>query len=86
MSDDTDREHRTEAPGRRIQVRATGDNAAELELSALDEARPFFGDGPQLAIIPDYMAYPAASSSSPAVRDSGKRYQATVLVRTVEPS
>jgi hypothetical protein len=79
MNEDTDR--RQESPGRIVHTTAHGDNAEEIELSALDQARAFFGPDRRLAVIPDYQAYTAKPGQEP---EPGKRYTAGVRVRTVE--
>ena len=81
--DYTDRE--TRPAGREVEVFVFGDNADEIELAALDEARPFFGDTAHLTVVPAYKAMAVRPEGSLAARAGGKKYQATVIVRTIEP-
>jgi hypothetical protein len=80
--EDTSRE--TQPAGRELSVRVYGDTADEIELAALDEVRPFFGDTVRLEVVRDYKAFTVVDS---AFRDQagGKKYYARVPVRTVEP-
>ena len=80
--EDTNRE--TRPAGREVSVFVFGDTADELELAALDEARPFFGDTVQLRVVPDYTAHQVLPNGALAARAAGKRYQANMLVRTIE--
>ena len=82
MSEGTDRE--TRPAGRELSLLVFGDNADEIEFAALDEARPFFGDGVHLTVVPAYTVHSVRLSGSLAARAGGKKYQANVLVRTIE--
>lgn len=88
MREDIDRE--TQPAGRSIRVLAAGDTMQEIELAALDEARTFFGADAHLMIVPDYGAVTIADAVDsflakyPKIADSGKRWYAGVVVRTVE--
>lgn len=64
MNDDTQQGERR--LGRSIEVLAFGDNADEIELAALDEARKFFGKDIRLEVIRDYRVY----GSQPSTRTS----------------
>jgi hypothetical protein len=83
MTEYTDRE--TRSPGREVSVFVFGDTADEIELAALDEARPFFGHHAQLTVIPAYKAVTVLPNGPYAGQAAGKKYQATVTVRTIEP-
>jgi hypothetical protein len=74
----------TRPAGREVEVFVFGNTADELELAALDEARPFFGAQVRLAIVPDYRAMTVLVGGSLAAKAAGRKYQATVIVRTVE--
>ena len=65
----------TTRPRGTVKVLAIGDNAAELERAALDEAREFFGTDPRLEIVPGYVAF----------RESDKRYHTAVHVGQAAP-
>ncbi|HLJ99530.1 MAG TPA: hypothetical protein VKU39_06435 [Streptosporangiaceae bacterium] len=75
----------TRPPGRKVQVKVYGDTADEIEMSALDQARPFFGDHAQLMVVHDYRASSLGEHSPLRYRAAGKRYVADVTVRAVEP-
>ena len=80
MNDDTTRQDK--ARGRTFLASVAGDTAVEIELAALDAARAFFGDGPQLEVVHDYTVID--TNCIPAFRGCGKEYTAEVPVRTVE--
>jgi len=82
--DDRDIEQQQESPGRVMYVVAFGDTADEIEMSALDQAREFFGPDRHLAIIPKYGASLVHAAHPPNYRESGKRYYAHITVRAVE--
>jgi hypothetical protein len=75
----------TRPAGREIEVFVFGDNADEIELAALDEARPFFGESVHLTVVPAYRVMTVLPSGSLAAKANGKKYQSTITVRTVEP-
>ena len=78
-------ESTTRPRGRQVKLLVVGDNAYELELAALDEAREFFGTDMRLKVVDDYVAFPIDPADSVAkVRESGKRFYATVTVQTIE--
>jgi len=85
VSDDLNQDQRTEPPGRVLHVIAVGDNAAEIEMCALDEARAFFGPELRLYVVPGWQAYATASGFLHGVAESGKRYYASADVRVIEP-
>jgi hypothetical protein len=66
---------------RKIRVRAFGDTADEIELSALDEARRVFGPDVPLAIDRSYLIVPVENTSATAEAAGGKGYTASVDVR-----
>jgi len=70
--------------GREVSVFVFGDTASEIELAALDEARPFFGEATRLEIIPDYRAHRVLPDGDYVTQAAGRRYQATVIIRTIE--
>lgn len=70
--------------GREVQVLTFGNTANEIELAALDEARPFFGEQARLMVVPDYRASAVGNGPHKALAAGGK-YQATVTVRAIEP-
>lgn len=72
----------TRPSGRSITVTVFGDNVAEIELAALDEARSFFGQDLQLEIIHDYHVHPARSALGG--KASEKKHVANIQVRAVE--
>jgi hypothetical protein len=76
----------TRPAGREVEVLVFGDTADELELAALDEARPFFGDAVRLEVVRDYRALAVLPNGVFAARANGKKYQANVTVRTIEPA
>lgn len=80
MNEDT--EARQESRGRTINVYVAGNTADEIELAALDEARAVFGADIALEIIRDYAIHGTASSST--LKESVKKYCASLKVRTVE--
>ena len=82
MNDDTQQGERS--LGRSIEVLASGDNADEIELAALDEARKFFGKDIRLEVVRDYRVFDVRPGSALEAKAAGKGYQATVTVR--EPS
>jgi len=82
MSEGTDRE--TRPAGREVEVLAFGDTADEIELAALDEARPFFGDAARLTVVHGYRAQAVLAGYSLEKQAGGKKYHATVTVRTIE--
>ena len=53
----------TQPAGRELSVRVYGDTADEIELAALDEVRPFFGDAVRLEVVRDYKAFTVADSA-----------------------
>lgn len=63
--------------GRTMSVLAYGDNAAELEMYALDEARKFFGTELRLEIVQDYKVVTAGETDA----SGGKRYRAGLIIR-----
>jgi hypothetical protein len=65
---------------RKIRVRAFGDTADEIELSALDEARRVFGPDVPLAIERSYLIV-RVENTSQAPNAGGKAYTASVDVR-----
>jgi hypothetical protein len=67
--------------GRKIDVTAFGDNADEIELYALDEARRFFGADIPLEIVRAYQVHRLGPMASLAKDAGGKVYVATVTVR-----
>lgn len=67
--------------GRRISVLAYGDNADEIELSALDQARRFFGDDMRLEVVRDYAVSDAVRVGTLAVQAGGKAFVASITVR-----
>ena len=67
-----------------MQVFVFGDTADEIELAALDEGRPFFGDSVRLGVVRDYTAHRVLPNGTFGVLAAGKRYQANVTVRTIE--
>lgn len=79
MSEGIDRDIRP--AGREVDVFVFGDNADEIELAALDEARPFFGDGVHLTVVPAYRALSVLPGGALEPRAGGKKYHATVTVR-----
>jgi hypothetical protein len=84
--DSTDRE--TRPASRSMSVRVFGNSADEIELSALDEARPFFGEAARLEVARDWHAGDVGSYATLneyRERATGKKYTASVLVRTIEP-
>ncbi len=79
----------TEPLRRSLTLTAFGDTADEIELCALDEARPFFGDGVQLEVKRDYRARPTTDGQRAGVppwppASAGKKYTADVIVRVIE--
>lgn len=76
-----DQNQHVSADGRIINVNAYGDNANEIELSALDEARAFFGPDVRLEVINDYRVYRPLSDDKDNV--DGKKYRAGVQVRAL---
>jgi hypothetical protein len=91
MSDDTDRE--TRPAGRNVNVHVFGDTADEIEMAALDEVRPFFGEDVRLEVVRDYKAWRISELTWLAAEDAeavkaqanGKQWEADVTVRTIEP-
>jgi hypothetical protein len=81
--DSTDRE--TRPAGRSMVVTVFGDTADEIELAALDEARPFFGDRVQLEVVRNWEAEQVRPAGSLALQAAGKKYCAGVTVRTIGP-
>jgi hypothetical protein len=75
----------TRPAGREVSVFVFGDNADEIELAALDEARPFFGQHAHLTVVPDYRALSVLPDGYYVTQAAGKKYQAAVIVRTIEP-
>jgi hypothetical protein len=71
--DETRQRESTE--GRSVVVGAYGDSVSDLEFSALDQAREFFGTAVRLEIVPGYEA--SGLASAPA----GERFYARVTVR-----
>lgn len=69
---------------RSVQVTAYGDTMAEIEMSALDQAREFFGEGWRLRVDPGYMAYPP-SSGARREASASRKYMALLTVCLVEP-
>jgi hypothetical protein len=82
VNDDTQQGERR--LGRSIEVLAFGDNADEIELAALDEARKFFGRDIHLEVVRDYRVLDVRPGGALEAKAGGKGYQATVTVR--EPS
>jgi hypothetical protein len=82
-----DRETRRAA--RSISVLVFGNNADEIELAALDVARPFFGGGVRLEVVRNWNASANADVWSRVARTreqaADKTYSAHITVRTVEP-
>jgi hypothetical protein len=75
----------TRPAGREVEVFVFGNTADELELAALDEARPFFGDAVRLIVVPDYRAQTVLADGSYFMQSEGRKFQARVTVRTIEP-
>lgn len=71
----------SEVTGRSLRVRAFGDTADEIELSALDEARRVFGDDAKLTIRRDYLINRVGPDGTLAPFADGKSYTASVDVR-----
>jgi hypothetical protein len=72
MADST--EHRTESPGRILNVNVFGNTVDEIEMAALDKAREFFGADLRLG-LGDYQTSANTTLSAP-----GKRYMAVVPI------
>lgn len=73
--------------GRSMTIRVYGDDAAELELAALDEARQVFGDHAQLQISRDYSIGSTTSEhiyDAEQAKASGKRYLASIRIEVLE--
>jgi hypothetical protein len=81
MSDGTDRDQRQESPSRTMTTHVCGDTADEIELAALTKAREAFGPYRLLSVIPSYRIYEIDGSSTAKHRESGKRFDASVIVR-----
>jgi hypothetical protein len=82
MSEGTDRD--TRPAGRDLSMLVFGDNADEIELAALDEARAFFGDHAHLTVVQGYKSYRVHPDSALSAEAAGKKYNARVTVRTIE--
>ena len=82
----TDRE--TRPAGRSVNVLVFGNSADEIELAALDKARPFFGEHAQLEVVRNWSAGTNADAWANTERYReravGKTYSAHVTVRTIE--
>lgn len=83
MNDDVTQ--RTQPAGRTIKVFVFGDTADEIEISALDEARKFFGANVRLEVVRDYEVLTVLPNGFLAGQANGKAWHASVPVRTVEP-
>ena len=83
MNERTDRE--TQPERRSLSAYVYGDTPDELEMAALDEARSFFGEGPRLEVVHSYEAVQVRPFHRVPAQFAGKKYQAAVLVRVVEP-
>lgn len=81
MSDDTDRSQRQESPGRIMHTYVCGNTADEIELAALTEAREVFGPYRLLSVVPTYQIHEVDGCSNAQHRESGKRFEASVLIR-----
>jgi hypothetical protein len=80
---DEDITQRQKSPGCIFHTSVVGNTAEEIELAALDEARPFFGEHARLEVVKDYQVSSVTEGDSRA--HLGKKYTAGVRVRTVEP-
>jgi hypothetical protein len=75
----------TQPLGRSVSVLVFGDTADEIELAALDEVRPFFGDGVILEVVREWEAFDTSGPVGQMPQAAGKKYYARVTVRTIEP-
>jgi hypothetical protein len=77
-----------ECVGRELSMLAFGNTLAEIEMSALDEARAFFGDTWLLHIVPSYRIFDipisGAFAEQYARQITGNNYYARITVVIVE--
>lgn len=78
----------TRPAGRGVQVLVFGNSADEIEMAALDEARPFFGPDVRLEVVRDWTANANAGTwrnvAATREKSAGKTHSAYVTVRTIE--
>jgi hypothetical protein len=77
---DRDQDQHVSADGRILHVTVHGDNANELELAALDEARGFFGPDVHLEVVNDYQVTGTSEFDKDA---NGRKYIAGMRVRAL---
>lgn len=77
---ENEQDQHTQPEGRIFHTTVYGDNAAEIEMAALDAAREFFGEGALLQIVDDYQVIGVWNEEG---RASEKKYDSVVRVRAV---